>query len=589
MQSSVRTIRLEAVVYLVILLAAAWLRLVDLGWPPLSDAEARHALAASALSGSPSPFDPGVESPPPGSAYRVPTSVVFQLVGSSDAVARVVPALAGVALCLLPLLARGKIGAKLSLTLAFILSFSPLMVTISRQAGGTILACLGVAGFVILLVGGDPASGSSRKVIGAVALGALALTSGPAWVQGIVSLGLGAGLTVLWRTRQGEPKPSFAFISFSRRELVIGLLLILGIASGFGLYPGGAADTFESLGAWLSGWSASTTLPWLSPLLIIPIYEPLLLAFGLIGVVISFRRKDLYGVVAAFWALGALAAALVYPGRSALDLVWVALPAAYLASCGLLALVEAMLGQEDWLRFAGMTGAFVLLAAFVELQLVAYASGLGVEFAVLDPSLRLGIIFVAVLIGVVLVVLFGTGWSWSASGTAVGVAMFGVLSAISIASLVRLNFADAAAEGGQMWEPRVPALGLHELAFSLDFLNRAYRDDPGGLTVTIQGSAPPSLAWTVRDFQEELVSATEQAPPVVLAPSDAEPSLRADYLGQKLAVAELNDWDGALPPDVLSWLVLHRAPVKFDDWVMLVRADIATQGGLTAQGSETNP
>lgn len=586
---TVRTLRLEAAVYLVILMAAAWLRLADLGWPPLSDAEASQALAAAALSGSPSPFDPAPDNPPAGTAYQVPTSVLFQLVGSSDTAARVLPAVAGLAVCLLPLLARRMIGPKLSLTLTAVLAFSPLMITASRQAGGTILACLGLAGFAVLLVDRDPTGAKPRQGIGMVAFGALALTSGAAWVQGVVGLGLGIAFTMLWWNRRGEGGFPAQVFALSRRELVIGLLLILAIATGFGLYPGGAADTFESLAAWLTGFSAASRMSILSAFLIIPFYEPLLLVFGIVGAVISFRRKDLFGIVSTFWALGALLIALSYPARSALDLIWVGLPGAYLASRGVLLLVEAVVGQSDWLRFAGMTGAFIVLSAFVELQLAAYASGLGVEFAILDPSLRLGIIFVALLIWIVLVVLFGTGWSWSTSMTALGVAVIGLLSAISVASIVRLNFAAAAAQGGQLWDSHVSAAGLHDLSFTLDFLSRAYQEDPGGLTITVEGHATPSLAWTVRGYDAEPIRATEQAPPVILAPAKAEPSLRADYLGQLLALAETNNWNGALPPDVLTWVVLHKAPVEFDDWLLLVRADVATQGGLTALGSETDP
>jgi hypothetical protein len=589
MQPNVRTVRLEAVAYLVILLGAAWVRLAALGWPPLSDTQASQALAASALAGNPSPFDNGPNDPPPGVAYRALTSVVFQLFGSSDAAARVLPALSGVVLCLLPLLARQEFGPRLSIVLAALFALSPVMVTVSRQAGGTMLACLGLFGFIILLTSHDPTRPHASRATGAVAFAALAVTSGPAWVPGAIGLLLGFSLTAWWRRGQAEPTPGFDLLPFTRRDLTIGLLFVLALSTGLGLYPGGAADAFESLAAWFSRWSTPATMSLLSELLVIPIYEPLFLVFGLIGLVISFRRRVLFGVLAAFWALGAWIVALINPGRSALDLVWVAIPVAYLAGQGLLALIEGLLAERDLLRFAGMSGAFVALAAFIGLQLAAYARGLGVEPAVLDPGLRLGIILVAALILIVLVVLFGTGWSWASSATALGVAAFGVLSAVSISSLFQLNFSRQAAEGGQLWQPRVAAVGLRELEFSLNFLSRAYRDDPGGLTITVQGSAPPSLVWAIRGFEQAPASATDQAPPVVLAPSQAEPSLRADYLGQRLAIAEVNDWDGALPPDALSWLIFRHAQLEFDDWVLLVRADVATQGGLTALGSEANP
>ncbi len=589
MRSEARTIRLEAVAYLVILLAAAGLRLANLGWPPISDTEARHALAASALAGSPSPFDPGLETPPSGASYRVTTAFLFQLFGSSDAMARVLPALAGVALCMLPLLARRRLGPGVALALSGLLSFSPELVTVSRQAGPTSLACLGVAGLLVLLVGQDTPAIGDRRSTWAVAFAALALTSGSAWIQGVVGLLLGAGLLALWWKRQAGSGALFQGFSFSRREIVIGLVLVLGISTGVGLYPGGAADPFESIGSWLAGWSGSARMPVLSEILIVPVYEPILVVFGLIGMVLAFRRKDRFGVAAAFWALGGLILAAIYPGRTGLNLAWVVIPAAYLASGGVIWVIERLLAEGGWLRLAGMMGAYVALAAFIYLQGAAYASDLSVDLPALEPTVRIVIVFVGLLIWAVLVVLFGTGWSWSASAGALAAALFSILSAVSIASIVRLNFGSAAAEGGQLWRPQVAAVGLREMSSTLEFLSRANLEDPGGLTIGFQGSAPPSLAWAVRDFEKAPLSATDQAPPVVLAPSEAEPALHADYLGQLLAIAETNDWDGAFPPDVVSWWLLRRSPIRLDDWVLLVRADVATQGGLTALGNETNP
>jgi hypothetical protein len=583
------SVRVEAVAYLILLLVGGWLRLSDLGWPPLSDTEARHALAASALSGNPSPFDPNLGNPPPGVSYRVGTAGLIQLFGSSDAMARVLPALAGLALCFLPLLARRRLGAGGALALTALLSLSPVLVTVSRQAGSTSLACLGLVGFLVALIGRDPSATGTRRATWAAAFAALALTSGSAWVQGVVGLALGVGLLALRQTRRARSVYLSIRSSFSLRELVVGLILVLGIATGLGSYPSGAADTFESLGSWLSGWSAPASMPVLSEILVIPAYDPLLMVFGCIGAAIAFRRKDELGVAAVFWSLGGLILAAVYPGRSSLDLAWVAVPVAYLASRGLLFLIGVLLSEQAWPRVAGMTGAYVALAAFVYLQLAAYASDLGLDLPVLEPNVRLVIVIIGILVLVALVLLFGTGWSWSASGSAFAAAIFLVLSAVSIGSIVRLNFGSSAAEAGQLWEPRVSAVGLRELRFTLDFLSEAYLDDPGGLTLVVDGSVPPSLAWTVRRFEEAPVSAGGEAPPVVLAPSEAEPALRADYLGQLLAIAETNNWEGTFPPDVVSWWVLHRSPIRLDDWVMLVRADVATQGGLTALGNETNP
>lgn len=589
MRDTSRGVRLEAVVYLIIILVAALLRLARLDWPPLTDPEAGRALAANSLQGNPVALDSGPSRLAPGAAYEVPTAVLFLLTGATEAKARLVPAIAGVALCLTPLLARRRLGPANSLALGLLLALSPIMVTLSRTAGGTSLAGLGLLSALLLLVGADGSIESSRRSSWAAAFIALALTAGPGYVHGLASLGLAAALTAIWRARQESPPSPLIRLSFSRRDLWIALIVLIALASGFGMSRGGIGDPFQSLGNWLQGWSSRGGLPVLASVLLIPVYEPILLVFGLVGALISFRRGDQAGVAASFWALGATLALAAYPSRSAVDLLWIAFPASFLAARVLVVLAESVLAEGNWLRFGGMTVAFGVLVAFIYLQVVAYAIGLGPELAILDPRLRLGIIVVAGLIGVVLLVLFGTGWSWAAAGQTVGVVAFGALLALSSSSVFRMNYTTKAAEGAQLWQPRVTTVGLRELTSTLDFLSKSYRDDPGGLTLEIAGSAPPSLIWALRDFGRAPVVPSSPAPPVVLAPDGSEPNLRADYYGQKLEIAETNDWEGALPPDVLSWWIFHRAPVKSDNWLLLVRADVATQGGTTSLGSDTNP
>ncbi len=57
--------------------------------------------------------------------------------------------------------------------------------------------------------------------------------------------------------------------------------------------------------------------------------------------------------------------------------------------------------------------------------------------------------------------------------------------------------------------------------------------------------------------------------------------LQADYVGQELAIGERWAWSGVLPPNPMVWLVRREAAAEIDQWLLLVRVDVATFGTLT--------
>jgi hypothetical protein len=114
-----------------VVVLAAMLRFRELGARPLDPDEARVALEAfrgvgfGRLWGSPESASPG---------YTGLMSLVFFLFGSSDAAARLVPALAGAALVSLPWLARPMLGHGGALGVAALLTMSPILVESARSA-----------------------------------------------------------------------------------------------------------------------------------------------------------------------------------------------------------------------------------------------------------------------------------------------------------------------------------------------------------------------------------------------------------------------------------------------------------------------
>jgi predicted membrane-bound mannosyltransferase len=152
---------------------AAVLRLVNLGGRPLSPAEAEAALAVWQF-WHPGQAELSIGSP----AYFTLTGLLAQVLGFSDGVMRLVPALFGVGLVLLPWLLRKQLGEAGMLATAVFLAISPITSAIARTAGGDSIALFAalllLAAWVRLQIGGN---GRWRYAL-LLAL-ALGLTSAP--------------------------------------------------------------------------------------------------------------------------------------------------------------------------------------------------------------------------------------------------------------------------------------------------------------------------------------------------------------------------------------------------------------------------
>src|SRR5512139_1626650 len=174
-----RTFRRETALYLLALLIGTLVRLIGLGALPLSDLESRWALQALDISNG---IRPTLGSQP---AYVVLTSALFYaLGGATNALARLIPALTGSAMILIPILFRERLKPRAAVILALALALEPGLAAISRQAGSPIMAL----GFALAAWG----FWEKRLVPWAGACAGLALLSGSLLWPGLL------GLAITW-------------------------------------------------------------------------------------------------------------------------------------------------------------------------------------------------------------------------------------------------------------------------------------------------------------------------------------------------------------------------------------------------------
>ena len=135
-------ITVETAIWAALVLVALGLRIANLDAAPLSQAEAREALAAwRAVASQGTSPDSRAEALSP--ALFAGNALLFAVLGATDASARVLPALFGAGLVLTPRLLQPRIGRFGGLAAGVYLAISPTALVASRQMDGSVLAAVG--------------------------------------------------------------------------------------------------------------------------------------------------------------------------------------------------------------------------------------------------------------------------------------------------------------------------------------------------------------------------------------------------------------------------------------------------------------
>lgn len=564
-----RTISLEAILYLAVGLLAAWLRFGHLDQPPLNDQE-----AAAALSASEAKF-PAAQASVEAPAYRTLTAAAYLAAGEDEAPARTAPALAGLLAAFTPLLLRRRLGRAATLAAVLFLAISPTLWTASRTAGGASLAALGVVAVAFFVIRAAEGAGSNMQL--AAAAGGLALASGPQGLTGLLTLAAGWGtLRFVGRRRSnphavGLPLPTGIGETDRLRALLTAGVVLLALATGLGLFPGGLREVFDGLGQWAANWLQRAGQPAGTVLLQLLAYEPLALTFGAFGAIAALRRGDGLELGLASWVVGALVVLLVYPSRQAADVLWLVVPLSMLAAPRLAGtLSELATARPTWVVMGAGSGALALLG-FSYLQLRGYVSGpnAALEFAGV-PAL-LGLALMGVLLAASALMLVAAGWSAAlARRLAAGVGAVALLS-MSVSAGAALNAAEPSPS--ELWREQTGTPGLVVLRESLSTLSEAELGRPRALPVMLGDRPSPSLAWVLRGHPRFSSLDPSVSPPVILVREGG--ALPGEYLGQSLSIGERRAWFGAYPPRLLAWWLTRAGPTEEQRWVLLVRQDVA--------------
>jgi 4-amino-4-deoxy-L-arabinose transferase-like glycosyltransferase len=536
------TVSVEALVWLGLIVAAGLVRLVDLGGLPLTTDEAARALDAARVA------DGDVPETWRGDLVSAGTSYLFRVAGETDLVARVVPAVAGVALVCVLWFARPYAGRLAALVAGTLVAISPLFVLYSRSATPYSAGCLLGAVMMVCLFAYLHRPRTGVFFLFVVALALVPLTDAP----GVVAALAVAVFGVLESTLFGNRDVRRAFRAFASSPLQwVTALLVIAAAIQLGLTHFGTSLDADLPGVRL--WFDMFDMPRdsRSPeyhfALLLGYDWPILVA-GAVGFLFFAVKLTTGGrsAITSFerflliWtAVAALTLAFV-TRREAGQLLILLLPLALLAG----SLAQDMALRVDWSeagRWWPLAVAAVVPIAVAALLMTEWSSGNAgsVEQALLiaSPIVCLGLIAVA--------------FARSRAGAA--------LVATGVALLVAVPFMAHSSLAAAIYEGEEPAVDsrLQPNAERLRETLEALAAERGG-TISADRELLDELGWTLRDTPITFGGTAEGAS-VALAGAEAAPPGFAG-LEQIWRVAEGWYPDELLAPRRLWRWFLYREP-----------------------------
>ncbi len=600
---------------------ALFLRLLGLGLRPLGPAEAAQALPAW-QAGQAQPFQLSGLSPLLFGLQRW----LFTPLAGSDGLARWWPALAGGLATLLFYALRARLGRAGALVAALLWAGSPLAVFISRQATGyglvPPLALALLAGLSLALrareglapsptaeppiatdrragvAGGRPASGEGRTALvwAAIALGALLAAGSGAYT--VLLIGLAAAL--LWPGT--TVRLASAMRGHARPVLLAGVLSFVLSSTALFSTPAGLAAAADLLGAWLRGLMPGLT--GYSPaelLLRLLLSEPLLLGFGIAGLVWAIRRRDGFGLFAGLAAGLALLVPLLGGGRQVDDLGLVVIPLLLLAGP---AIAWTLAALWSWRREVDPW----LLVALSLTLLAAAAISLPSFYAATDAGHRvlyLGVTAVTLLLLAGLWLVYGAWGSWHTVRRALpAVALLvGVVWALSQLNSLNYDTNPLQRPGVLLRTPGPDWADLRAELRDLSALNSGgAREAPIDLVVPLDPADPltPMLLWELRDHSALRVGTglPSNPAPLVITPADVQPAIGDRSIGDRYSGASfdlLEQWrpESLTGPDPaqqwLRWIIYRQAPTAPETtWKAVLWADRLPAGQGFSQNSLNN-
>ena len=565
-------VQLEIVGWIVVAVVALGIRLINVDGAPLQPTESVLAIDSWRILSH-----EGIQlGPSPLLIYL--NTLLFLLLGATDAVARLLPVLVGTAVALSPVVLRHRLGKVGALAAAALQATSPTLIFASRTVDPTILTVGLGLGLVLVAERYLRTSRPWLLYAGAVLI-ALLLMSGPlAYDLAIILIGFvvvsgSEGVRDSLTTPPGDGDPTALDGGGSKPGRLFGSHELSGtklryVAMAFAgtilLVGTGLATNLEGLGvslaAPLSAWAASLAgfgphPAWLFPGLLLG-YEPFALLFGLGGAVLAFRQRRSFEVFLAWWAcIGFL---LLVLGDGA-DPTWNALivvPLGLLAGSAVDALSAWFVGTEQLRRLAIFSA---VACPLIATMLIAFGY-VTLPNPVIPPEVALA----PPLALLAFAASFAFGYDWRSAFHASAVLAAVCLLAFNVHAAMFLN------PGGELnpaefFTGSVTSLDARRMATDVgtvvDELGIAQQLEGRAVnqTVEVTSQFADPLAWYLKgDPNVEVVSQVTDAPGIAIEASTAK-APRGAYAGELFQYSDSAARPALSFTGLWRWWIYHEA------------------------------
>ncbi len=560
-------ITLELAAYSVVSLLAIGLRLWNLGTMPLQPSESAPAFQSWLLSQG---FLATVQE---GGLLHYGNAFLLLLFGASDAVPRVLPAVAGSIVVALPYYFRQYLGSHGAIVAAVFLAISPMMLFFSRYVGSGMLAATLSVALVVCLVRYAQTKKDRYPYLIAGILGILVNSGAAAYLNLAVFLAFGAGLVILAfllrrishpsklaRVPRGEPlpggdgqggrtkdlspedrsqpanegqidqwlRPLWPASKLLRNcALLFGCVVLVVGTGGLTNLHGLQEGLVDQLALGLAPSSAIIGAPYAFYAQLMVVYEVAVVVFATVNVLYSSRPRGMLFWFLVWWAAASLVALSAMPQKSAVLAVQPLVPTTLLAA-------ELAGSLIDWAWRARPTG-LITAVGIVTLPPLLLLTFVLSRFSMPGEQFPAPLVVIALL--VILVAVAGcVRWRGPLEASrAYGILALFLLTAIGLHTASNLNYqstlnpTELVASRATFDDVRTLAGDVTQVMAASDAVNRKRG-------IQVEPAFKGLLDWYLRGREGIAnVRATEGRPLVVVGRSDtALPA--GDYAMQRYTV-----------------------------------------------------
>ena len=547
---------LRNTLFTLIVFVGAVIRFYHLGNYPLGDSESRLALSALHI------FNSTGQSI--ASLYSVLTGLVFWLFNTSDFTARVIPAITGVLIIVLPIVWREKFGTLTAFFLALFLAVDPSMVHLSRNANSMVLA---IAAFGYLLWA------LSNKKIGSAGLffGLVVFSGKEGWLLIISCLFailimhfvIKANWLKTVKNAVTDQFPKFATGFFAPFAILLLMAVFFKGSAGLAVVYGGLFNFFGDL-------LTVNSVQWSIPILALVLYEGLAIFLGLLGgneLISSFEDVGFLFLVSVF----ALVISLVVPSRDVSDIAWIIpvllLLGALFASRFVSEISE--FNKETWAMFVFSS----VLIIFMVLNYMAIAM---VTMDASSAQMRWTVLIGSFTMLAASLVLVTYGWSFEIAWKGIALAILSFFFVTNLGNTwATAHLRPLATQ--ELWDAPTFQVFGHPVSDQVKEISTLSGHDVTLDTITLAGISSPSVNWSLKDkkiIELPAMANYDQMTMIVLAqPGSQDPNLVDHFRGKDITFSYTVPFESITLADWMRWTVTHNFPLVENKVSFWLRAE----------------